>query len=764
MFRRTIGVSFALGLAAILFTLTTVLPAQDSVSLESGWKFVKGDNPAYADPSFDDSGWSPILVDRIWEAQGNDPYDGYAWYRLRVVIPSKIRDDARLKDGLRISLGKINNFDLSFLNGRVFGRNGKVVAADTPLDDSFTKEDMMLYDLPRAYVLPFNDPRILWDKENVIAVRVFDEGGQGGMFSGEHGLRAVGYRDYISVDTAAGPFVVAGADLEKTLILTNVSNARTFQGTLSLRAVSALTGRSIINEDENISLAPGQKISRVLRLPRLDESVDLTYEIVSPEDADRWEFKDSAPYILTPEPPEQPRLTGPKIVGVRPETPFLPVLTATGLKPITFTAAGLPPGLSLNPKTGIITGRTKKSGDYDVEVVAQNTTGEDRRTLKIIIGSRIALTPPLGWNSWNAWGATVDAEKLKDSARVFVEKGLRDHGWIYINMDDGWEIKGDDPRPKRGPDNRIRPNEKFPDMRALGDAIHALGLKFGIYSSPGPLTCAGYTGSHKYEALDAGSYADWGVDYLKYDWCSYDQIAASASLYELKKPYRLMRKALDAQNRDIVFSLCQYGMGKVWEWGDEVGGNSWRTTEDITDMWESLRDIGFGQVENAKFAGPGHWNDPDMLVVGWVGWGPNLHPTRLSPDEQYTHISLWCLLAAPLLIGCDLTRLDAFTLNLLTNDEVLAVNQDPLGRQAVPVVKAGDIQVWVKELEGGTRAVGVFNLGPTAASYTLEYKTVGLRGLILARDLWRQKNIAADEGKIDVRVPSHGVVLLKLYK
>jgi alpha-galactosidase len=764
MFRRPIRTSFALGLAAILFALTAALPAQDSVSLETGWKFVKGDNPAYADPAFDDSKWSPIQVDRIWEAQGYDPYDGYAWYRLRVVIPSKIRDDARLKDGLRISLGKINNFDLSFLNGRVFGRDGKVVAADTPLDDSFTKEDPMLYDLPRSYILSFDDPRILWDKENVIAVRVFDEGGQGGMFSGEHGLRAVGYRDYVSLDTATGPFVIAGAELEKSLTLMNVSISRTFQGTLSLRAVSALTGRSILNEDENVTLAPGQKISRVLRLPRLDESVDLTYEIVSPEDADRWEFKDSAPYILTPEPPEQPRLTGPKIIGVRPEKPFLHVLTATGLKPITFTAAGLPPGLSLNPKTGIITGRTKKSGDYDVEVVAQNTAGEDRRTLKIIIGSRIALTPPLGWNSWNAWGATVDAEKVKASARVFVEKGLRDHGWIYINMDDGWEIKGDDPRPKRGPDNRILPNEKFPDMRALGDAIHALGLKFGIYSSPGPLTCAGYTGSHKYEALDASSYADWGVDYLKYDWCSYDQIAASASLYELKKPYRLMRKALDAQNRDIVFSLCQYGMGKVWEWGDEVGGNSWRTTEDITDTWESLRDIGFGQVENAKFAGPGHWNDPDMLVVGWVGWGPNLHPTRLSPDEQYTHISLWCLLAAPLLIGCDLTRLDAFTLNLLTNDEVLAVNQDPLGRQAVPVVKAGDIQVWVKELEGGARAVGVFNLGPAAASYTLEYKTVGLRGLILARNLWRQKNIAADEGKIDVRVPSHGVVLLKLNK
>ncbi|MCX6566637.1 MAG: glycoside hydrolase family 27 protein, partial [Candidatus Aminicenantes bacterium] len=390
--------------------------------------------------------------------------------------------------------------------------------------------------------------------------------------------------------------------------------------------------------------------------------------------------------------------------------------------------------------------------------------GEDRRVLEIVIGPKIALTPPLGWNSWNVWGASVDAKKVKESAGVFVEKGLRDHGWSYINIDDGWEIKGDDPRPKRDPAGKILTNEKFPEMRGLGDAIHALGLKFGIYSSPGPLTCAGYTGSHQHEAQDAASYAEWGVDYLKYDWCSYDGIAAGRSLYELKKPYRLMQKSLASVGRDIVFSLCQYGMGNVWEWGEEVGGNSWRTTGDITDAWESVRDIGFAQVENAKYAGPGHWNDPDMLVVGWVGWGPNLHPTRLTPDEQYTHISLWCLLSSPLLIGCDLTRLDAFTLNLLTNDEVLAVNQDPLGRQAVPVLKSGDIQVWVKQLEDGSRAVGIFNLADKAASYTLEYKKVGLRGIIFARDLWRQKDAMAESEKIDVRIPGHGVVLLKLHK
>jgi alpha-galactosidase len=757
--------SFILVLAAAGFlALAGALSAQDMISLESGWKFVKGDDPAYADPAFDDSDWAPIAIDRVWEEQGNDPYDGYAWYRLRVMIPSKIRDDSRLKDGLRISLGKINNYDLSFLNGRIFGRNGKVVAADTPPDDSFTKEDWMLYDLPRIYILPFDDPRILWDRENIIAVRVFDEGGQGGLFAGEHSLRDVRFQDYVSLDFKTAPFVFTVFSVEKLLTLANTSTVRTFQGSLAVRAVGARDGRSIHQENETLDLQPGQKIERILRLPRVDESVEVTFEIVSPEDADRWEYRDSAPYILTPDPPAAPRLTGPKTVGARPGNPFLHSLTATGRKPVTFGAAGLPPGLTLNPKTGIITGRTKKTGDFDVEVVAQNTAGEDRRVLKIVIGPEIALTPPLGWNSWNVWGASIDADKVKESARVFVENGLRDHGWSYINIDDGWEIKGDDPRPKRDSEGKILTNEKFPEMRGLGDAIHALGLKFGIYSSPGPLTCAGYTGSHQHEAQDAASYAEWGVDYLKYDWCSYDGIAASQSLYELKKPYRVMQKALASVGRDIVFSLCQYGMGNVWEWGEEVGGNSWRTTEDITDAWESVRDIGFAQVENAKYAGPGHWNDPDMLVVGWVGWGPNLHPTRLTPDEQYTHISLWSLLASPLLIGCDLTRLDAFTLNLLTNDEVLAINQDPLGRQAVPVVKSGDIQVWAKELEDGSRAVGIFNIAKKAVSYTLEYKKVGLRGIILARDLWRQKNVTAEGGKIDVRVPGHGVVLLKLHK
>ena len=198
-------------------------------------------------------------------------------------------------------------------------------------------------------------------------------------------------------------------------------------------------------------------------------------------------------------------------------------------------------------------------------------------------------------------------------------------------------------------------------MKSLSNYVHSKGLKLGIYSGPGPLTCAGFTASYQYEQQDAQRYADWGIDYLKYDWCSYGNVAKDQSLPELKKPYLVMRAALDKVSRDIVYSLCQYGMGNVWEWGTEVGGNCWRTTGDITDTWTSMSKIGFNQAGHEKYAGAGHWNDPDMLVVGLVGWGPQLHPTHLTPDEQYTHISLWSLLSAPLLIGCDLSKLDDFT-------------------------------------------------------------------------------------------------------
>jgi hypothetical protein len=733
------------------------------VPLDNGWKFKPGDEPAYAKPGFDDSKWVPIKVDRVWEEQGYEKLDGFAWYRLKIVIPSRLKNSAALRDGLRICLGKINNFDQSYLNGGIFGINGKIVPAATLIDDSYTKADQALWNTERVYILPIDDPRIKWNTENVFAVRVFDEGGQGGMWSGGQHLRMVTIADYLEGDQAKHPFSFSGSRVGKTYSLKNTSGTRTLAGKLTVQVVNNLNRAEVLKKTTDVRLAPGRSSEFTFTLEGLDQAGLVRYEFAFDGFAEKWAYTEESPYVLTPRPAAEPRINGPLVYGARPEHPFLFAVPATGERPMTFGASGLPAGLSLDPATGIIAGRTEAKGEHSVTVSARNARGKAQRTLKIVIGDTIALTPPMGWNSWNCWGLAVDEEKVVASAKVFKDKGLLDHGWSYINIDDGWEIKGDSPAAKRDARGDIITNDKFKDMKRLADRIHALGLKFGIYSSPGPLTCGGYTATYGYETNDARSYGAWGVDYLKYDWCSYDTISKGETRQELQKPYRVMRRELDKTGRDIVFSLCQYGMGKVWEWGADVGGNLWRTTEDITDTWASLRGIGFSQIENAPFAGPGHWNDPDMLVVGWVGWGPSLHPSNLTPDEQYTHISLWSLLSAPLLIGCDLTRLDDFTLNLLTNDEVLALDQDPLGRAAVPKAKAGDVQVWVKELHDGSRAVGLFNLGEDSAAYLLNLKSVGLEGPFAVRDIWRQKDLEpAAGGTIASRIPAHGVVLLKL--
>jgi alpha-galactosidase len=299
-------------------------------------------------------------------------------------------------------------------------------------------------------------------------------------------------------------------------------------------------------------------------------------------------------------------------------------------------------------------------------------------------------------------------------------------------------------------------------MKALSDYVHSKGLKLGIYSSPGPKTCAGYEGSYDHERLDAETFAEWGIDLIKYDWCSYGQIAQDDSEFELRKPYALMRQALDVCGRDIVFSLCQYGMGEVSAWGADVGGNYWRTTGDIVDTWGSLSSIGFGQAGLEEHAGPGHWNDPDMLVVGMVGWGPDLHPTRLSKHEQVTHITLWSLLAAPLLTGCDLAQLDDFTRALLANPEVLEVNQDPLGQQAGRVAVQGRQEIWARPLADGTYAVGFFNRSRRATTITVAWSDLGLAGPQPVRNLWTRLDEGTFDEEYSAPVEGHGTVMVKI--
>jgi alpha-galactosidase len=499
-------------------------------------------------------------------------------------------------------------------------------------------------------------------------------------------------------------------------------------------------------------------------LVRALRSAFLICALLLMSDASRAE----AGVMLTPASGPEPRIHGAKVFGVRPGAPFLFTVAATGERPMTFAAQGLPFGLHLDAQTGAVTGTISEPGEFAVSLSARNATGTTQRPWRIVCGARIGLTPAMGWNSWNCFASAVTAEKIKAAADAMVSSGLSNHGFTYINIDDFWQVKegSQDPSlqgPPRDPQGRILPNPRFPDMKGLSGYIHGKGLKAGIYSTPGPRTCGGCTGSWQHEELDAAQYGAWGFDYLKYDWCSYGSVENNdTSLPALQKPYQVMRAALDKVPRDIIFSFCQYGMGEVWRWARETGGNSARTTGDIRDNWPSMSGIGFNQAGEERYAGPGYFNDPDMLVVGKVGWGPELHATHLSPDEQYTHVSLWCLLSAPLLIGCDMTQLDDFTLNLLTNDEVLDLDQDVLGRQATRVWQEGPLQVWVKPLEDGSRAVGLFNCGELAAPITASWAKLGLTGKQTVRDLWRQQDLGGCETAFTATVPSHGVMLVKI--
>lgn len=486
--------------------------------------------------------------------------------------------------------------------------------------------------------------------------------------------------------------------------------------------------------------------------------------------------QNASPEIRTPKGSPAPRINGPSVFGVRPGAPFLYHIPATGEPPLRFSADGLPNGLQLDPASGDITGSLKQPGTYAVVLHAKNDRGIVDKNFRIVAGETIALTPPMGWNSWNCWGSRVDADKVLRAGRAMATSGLKNHGWTYINIDDAWQGK------RGGSFNAIQGNEKFPDMKGLSDAVHKLGLKLGIYSTPWTTSYANHIGGsaenpegtwesptlskrgrvnkkmlpwaigkYSFATNDAKQWGTWGIDYLKYDW-NPNELPETEEIYQ----------ALRSSGRDIVLSLSNStpftnapALSKL--------ANCWRTTGDIRDTWDSMNRKGFGEEKWAPFATQGHWNDPDMLVVGYVGWGQP-HPTHLTSDEQYTHITLWCLLAAPLLLGCDLEKLDDFTLNLLNNDEVLAVDQDALGKQALCVDKEGDLRVYAKALEGGSLAVGLFNLGEAAATISVKPIDLKLQADCSVRDLWRQKDLGKCGQEFHMQVAPHGVEMVKFSK
>jgi alpha-galactosidase len=487
-------------------------------------------------------------------------------------------------------------------------------------------------------------------------------------------------------------------------------------------------------------------------------------------------------YILTPPVGKAPAIHSAGIFGARPGNPFLFTVATTGERPMRWSAEGLPKGLSIDAGTGIITGRVDQQGEYVVVVRAKNASGEARKECRFRIGDAIALTPPMGWNGWNSWAREIDREKVIASARAMVSRGLSQHGWTYINIDDAWQGQ------RGGSFNALQPNEKFPGFEGMVDTIHGLGLKIGLYSTPWISSYAGYPGGssdlpgglypdsvrekkrmyrrigkYRFEENDARQMAVWGIDYLKYDW-----------RLEVPSAER-MSAALRQSGRDIVYSLSNSApYADAADWARI--SNTWRTGPDIRDSWTSLFLSAFSIDKWGAYGGPGHWNDPDMLIVGNVSTGSALHPTRLTPDEQYSHVSLFCLLSAPLIIGCPIEQLDAFSINLLSNDEVIGIDQDPLGKPARLSMEEGGVQVWVKQLGDGSYAVGLFNIdgfgeGPDsyfrwgdekARSYVFDLSKAGLKGKWRLRDVWRQKDLGSFEGKFATEIRHHGVVLLRM--
>ena len=353
----------------------------------------------------------------------------------------------------------------------------------------------------------------------------------------------------------------------------------------------------------------------------------------------------------------------------------------------------------------------------------------------------LAKTPPMGWNSWNLFAGRIDDKTVREMADAMVSSGLRDAGYIYLNIDDTWE--GD-----RDASGVIHSNNKFPDMKALADYVHSKGLKFGIYSSPGPYTCAGYEGSYAHEAQDAKTYAAWGVDYLKYDWCSAGRLYPDTAM---RAVYQKMADALRATNRPIVFSLCQYGRANVWEWGAEVGGNLWRTTGDINDTYKRMMEIVDTQSAIAKWAGPGHWNDPDMLEIGNGG---------MTTDEYRTHMSLWAMFAAPLLAGNDVRNMSADTRSILLNKDAIAIDQDPLGKQGQLALKRGDVDYWKRSLSGNGVAIAAVNRANASVSVKIPWKELGIDGNLVFKDVWNGKQVSVKSDPA-ITIPPHGVVLLR---
>ncbi len=479
-------------------------------------------------------------------------------------------------------------------------------------------------------------------------------------------------------------------------------------------------------------------------------------------EADITETETAVRIATAPKDPA-PSINNPARFGIRPGSPIVFVISVSGERPISLSVEGLPKGISFDTDTGSFRGTFDKEGTHSVTVEARNAYGRATQKLVFEVGEGICLTPPMGWESWNCWGPEIDERKAREAAEQLVSRGLIDYGWRYVIVDDGWQGVRDEKT------STLQPNEKFPDMKALFDFLHERGLKAGIYSTPWACSYMGLAGGsadtpegrllanrrdfgvYPFHEQDARQFAEWGADLLKYDWGPVDYAHAKA-----------MSSALRSSGRDIVYSLSgSVSITGAPQWMEVA--NYWRTTPDITDSWKSIYTRAFNHYRWSPFQRPGNWNDPDMLVLGHVGWGKNMRDSRLLPQEQLTHMSLWSLFASPLLLGCDLSKLDEYTESLLKNPEVVALNQDPLGLPAHPIRRERQGEyVFTRALADGSTVLALVNTEAGEQSIKIDLDELGIRKPVQVRNVWERKDLGVENRSVGGDIAPHGTLLLRL--
>lgn len=725
-------------------------PEQITIDLTKSLKFSTGDELTWSKPQYDDSSWKTIDPSKNWEEQSYKNYDGYAWYRVTFFLTDHMKQRSYLKDSIQVYLGNIYNADQLFINGILIGQNGKYIPMSKLKEPSDFVHDTLQFNKIRKYIIPVNDKRLLWNEKNVLAIRVYNHSGDGGIIGNDLKIEMRDIKDYLFFNINKNTYSFNTREhLFTNINLTNYSNKESFEGKLTVRIKNIEAGDYIFEKTiiTKIEANSNKKIDYDCRI-NSSQRHSAEYTFMEKNSHLFIYGTEELPYILTPRASEIPKIHSPEIIGVKFGSPVEYTISASGEKPIKYYAKNLPYGFTIDSLTGHLTGKLWEYGEYKINLVAKNTYGEGLQTLRIKVGNTISLTPPMGWSSEKIWRNKVDSLKIIEAAVALKKTGLADYSWSYILIDDGWQALA------RTKENELTGNEKFGNMKTLIDSIHKLGLKAGIYSTPDDTTFNGNLGSKYNFYYDVWTWNKWGVDLLKYERCLDNEELKTVNINNHKRSFVSMFNALNQVKRNITYGIYGRNLDDVWNWGKETGANYWQIPSFDSCNYTSIVDPGFNMFDKIEQTNPGKWSYPGLIVAGSEYYKED----KPNVNELYSQISLWSILSAPLFISVDLERLDQFALSLLTNHEVLAINQDPAGKPAQRVLVDEKIEVWKKQLENGTVAIGLFNRGKTDTTYTLNFAKINFEGEFIIRDLWRQKNIGTYSNSFTTLIPNQGVL------